>query len=83
MYYGVGRWVQILDSGFLPGKLIQQLNCQTQRLIGQQSLAAYTGLHVNVDQIRKDNEQKEGERKGGWAGRIKMWEIHARYGGYA
>ena len=39
----VGRWVQILDSGFLPGKLIQQLNCQTQRLIGQQSLAAYTG----------------------------------------
>ena len=37
--YGVGRWVQILDTGLLPGKLIQQLNGQTQRLIGQQSLA--------------------------------------------
>lgn len=39
MKYGVGRWVQILDTGLLPGKLIQQLNGQTQRLIGQQSLA--------------------------------------------
>ena len=39
MKYGVGRWVQILDTGMLPGKLIQQLNGQTQRLIGQQSLA--------------------------------------------
>ena len=35
MYYGVGRWVQILDTGLLPGKLIQQLNGQTQRLLGQ------------------------------------------------
>lgn len=39
MKYGVGRWVQILDTGLLPGKLIQQLNGQTQRLLGQQSLA--------------------------------------------
>jgi hypothetical protein len=28
-----------VDSGVLPGKLIQQLNGQTQRLLGQQSLA--------------------------------------------
>lgn len=65
MYYGVGRWVQILDTGLLPGKLIQQLNGQTQRLLGQQSLAAYTGLCVDLDRIRKDNDKKEGERKGG------------------
>ena len=39
MKYGVGRWVTILETGLLPGKLIQQLNGQTQRLIGQQSLA--------------------------------------------
>ena len=39
MKYGIGRWVQILDTGLLPGKLIQQLNGQTQRLLGQQSLA--------------------------------------------
>ena len=37
--FGIGRWVQIVDSGVLPGKLIQQLNGQTQRLLGQQSLA--------------------------------------------
>lgn len=37
--HGVGRWMQILDSGLLPGKLIQQLSGQTQRLMGQQSLA--------------------------------------------
>ena len=48
MKHGVGRWVQILDSGLLPGKMIQQLNGQTQRLLGQQSLAAYTGLQVGA-----------------------------------
>lgn len=58
MKYGVGRWVQILDTGLLPGKLIQQLNGQTQRLLGQQSLAAYTGLRVDIDRIRQDNEAK-------------------------
>ena len=48
--------MQILDTGLLPGKLIQQLNGQTQRLLGQQSLAAYTGLRLDVDRIRADNE---------------------------
>jgi hypothetical protein len=56
--YGVGKWVQILDTGLLPGKMIQQLNGQTQRLLGQQSLAAYTGLRVDVDRIRADNEAR-------------------------
>lgn len=37
--FGIGKWVQISQSGVLPGKLIQQLNGQTQRLLGQQSLA--------------------------------------------
>jgi len=72
MKYGIGRWVQILDTGLLPGKLIQQLNGQTQRLLGQQSLAAYTGLHVDIDRIRADNEsRKDAQRKSGliiWSG---------------
>jgi hypothetical protein len=83
--FGIGRWVQIVDSGVLPGKLIQQLNGQTQRLLGQQSIAgalggaqavrscrrratdtltartAFTGLHVDVDAVRRDNEAKQGE----------------------
>ena len=43
------------ESGLLPGKLTQQLNGQTQRLLGQQSLAAYTGLKVRKDG-RDENE---------------------------
>lgn len=58
MKLGIGKWVQILDTGLLPGKMIQQLNGQTQRLLGQQSLAAYTGLQVDIDRIRQDNEAK-------------------------
>lgn len=78
MRHGVGRWVQILETGLLPGKLIQQLNGQTQRLLGQQSLAAYTGLQVDIDRIRADNDRLvEAERKNGlvinsgreWGGR--------------
>ncbi|KAG2488360.1 hypothetical protein HYH03_013050 [Edaphochlamys debaryana] len=38
MKHGVGQWMAILGTGRLPGKLIQQLNGQTQRLLGQQSL---------------------------------------------
>lgn len=46
--YGIGRWVQILDTGLLPGKLIQQLNGQTQRLLGQQSLAGMGGYAMRL-----------------------------------
>ena len=44
MKIGVGRWVQILETGLLPGKMIQQLSMQTQRLLGQQSLAGDLAL---------------------------------------
>lgn len=66
MKFGIGKWVQILETGLLPGKLIQQLNGQTQRLLGQQSLAAYTGLQVDIDRIRADNETRlDAPRKAG------------------
>eukprot|EP00210_Caulerpa_lentillifera_P002638 g2520.t1 len=39
MKYGVGQWTAILNTGLLPGKVVGQLNSQTQRLLGQQSLA--------------------------------------------
>ena len=58
--FGVGKWVQIVDSGVLPGKQIQQLNGQTQRLLGQQSLAEFTGMRVDIDAIRADNDAKQG-----------------------
>ncbi|KAG1661523.1 hypothetical protein FOA52_000033 [Chlamydomonas sp. UWO 241] len=58
MQYGVGQWQAIHAAGHLPGKLIQQLYGQTQRLLGQQSLAAFTGLQVDVDRVRAENETR-------------------------
>ena len=52
MKFGVGKWVQILDTGLLPGKLIQQLNGQTQRLLGQQSLAG-AELHTRLERDKR------------------------------
>jgi len=57
--FGIGKWVQIVDSGVLPGKQIQQLNGQTQRLLGKQSLAEYSGMRLDVDRIRMDNDALE------------------------
>lgn len=48
MKYGVGQWGEIMDSGLLPGKLIHQLNGQTQRLLGLQSLAGTCATSVLV-----------------------------------
>lgn len=39
MRHGVGAWGQIAATGLLPGKTTGQLSSQTQRLLGQQSLA--------------------------------------------
>lgn len=39
MYFGVGNWSRIVESGCLPGKTVAQLNNQTQRMLGQQSTA--------------------------------------------
>ena len=63
MRLGVGRWVQIQATGLLPGKMVQQLNGQTQRLLGQQSLAAYTGLQVRGLRDEKREEKREEERE--------------------
>ena len=84
MDIGIGRWVQILGTGLLPGKLIQQLYGATQRLLGQQSLAAFTGLCLDVDRIRAENEARaDAPRKSGliiydgrewWTGLALGWQ---------
>eukprot|EP00347_Sterkiella_histriomuscorum_P006048 403354260 len=66
MKFGVGRWSAINKSGVLPTKQIQQCYLQTQRLIGQQSLAEFMGLHLDIDRIAADNKQKRGIRKQGF-----------------
>jgi len=60
MKFGVGKWKKIQRSGCLPTKTISQMNLQTQRLLGQQSLAEFMGLHVDLLKIFEDNAQKNG-----------------------
>jgi hypothetical protein len=58
-YYGVGKWTHIYKSGRLPSKTIQQMYLQTQRILGQQSLAAFMGLKLDIEAIGRDNKNKE------------------------
>ena len=60
MKFGIGKWQTILKHGCLPSKTISQMNLQTQRLLGQQSLAEFMGLHVHLDKIFRDNIKKQG-----------------------
>lgn len=47
----------------LPSKTISQMNLQTQRLLGQQSLAEFMGLHVHLDKVFHDNALKLGVQR--------------------
>ena len=51
MKFGIGRWKAIERSECLPTKNISQMYLQTQRLVGQQSLAEFMGLHVDLEQV--------------------------------
>ncbi len=44
----------------MPGKSIGQIYMQTQRLLGQQSLAEFMGLHLDLEVIYHDNMKKTG-----------------------
>jgi hypothetical protein len=37
MKLGIGQRIEIVDTGLLPSKATQQLNGQTQRMVGQQA----------------------------------------------
>jgi len=58
MKFGIGRWRKIIESECLPGKSIGQIYLQTQRLMGQQSLGEFMGLHVNIEKVFIDNSKK-------------------------
>ena len=63
MKYGIGRWKKIMQSGFLPGKTPSQLSSQTQRLLGQQSLAEYLHLHLDIDMTAAYNAKRTGVKR--------------------
>ncbi len=58
MKFGVGKWKRITNSNCLPGKTIAQMNLQTQRLLGQQSLAEFMGLHVDLEKVFQENKKR-------------------------
>lgn len=65
MKYGFGKWNDIVKSQYLIGKTISQLCNQLQRMVGQQSLGEFYGLHIDSEQIYAANKDKEGKRKNG------------------
>jgi len=58
MKFGIGKWKRIKKSNCLPGKTIAQMNLQTQRLLGQQSLAEFMGIHVDLEKVFQENIKK-------------------------
>jgi len=61
--FGIGKWKKIMESKCLPGKSIGQIYMQTQRLIGQQSLGDFMGLHVDLQMIFHDNMKKQNAKR--------------------
>jgi len=49
-----------MNSKCLSGKSIAQIYMQTQRLLGQQSLGDFMGLHLNLEKVFQDNMKKVG-----------------------
>jgi hypothetical protein len=58
--FGLGAWTKIIKSGCLPGKTPAQLNLQTQRMLGQQSLGEFYGIHLDAQKVWYDNSLKQG-----------------------
>lgn len=58
--FGIGKWARIIRSECLPGKSIGQIYLQTQRIMGQQSLGDFMGLHVDIERIFIDNSHRKG-----------------------
>jgi len=68
MKYGLGAWSIILKAKVLPGKTAAQLNLQTQRMLGQQSLGGFMGIKLDASKVWEENNKKQGleyKRKNG------------------
>ena len=60
--YGVGNYKAIHDNQDLPGKNTQQLYTKTQKILGKQSIAEYSGLKLRTDRVFADNYERYGVR---------------------
>ncbi|OLY82912.1 hypothetical protein AYI68_g2961 [Smittium mucronatum] len=85
MKFGIGNWTKIIEAEVLVGKTIAQMNLQTQRMLGQQSTAEFSGLFMDPYVIGEINSKKVGDsikRKNGFIinteGKISREEIRKR-----
>lgn len=58
--------IDFVRSQLITTKQIMACYIKLQGLLGQQSLAGFMGLHIDIDQIKKDNDAKQGVRKSGF-----------------
>ena len=59
MKHGIGRWSAMVADDCLPTKNISQMYMQTQRLLGQQSLAEFMGLHIDLQKVYLRNQERK------------------------
>mmetsp|Transcript_3562 Transcript_3562/g.11069 ORF Transcript_3562/g.11069 Transcript_3562/m.11069 type:complete len:242 (+) Transcript_3562:67-792(+) len=66
MKWGFGRWKEIVESRCLPHKTPAQLNLQAQRMVGQQSLGEFMGVHLDCAAVFFENAKRtDVKRKNG------------------
>lgn len=58
MKHGIGNWTVFDDGVALGEKNHSQIVCETQRMLGQQSIKEYYRLHVDPYKVGKDNFSK-------------------------
>ena len=51
--YGMGAWMDILNSWMLPGKTVSQMVAKTIKMLGQQSIKQFQGMRIDPKLIRK------------------------------
>ena len=61
MKFGIGRWKEIEKSGVVRSKKIERCYMQLWRLMGQQSMGGFIGLHVDIDRVYEDNSKIQGD----------------------
>ena len=56
--YGVGRYSPITQYAHLPFRSAAQLSARTKKLIGMGALQTFTGIHLDVDRVARDNRRR-------------------------
>lgn len=61
LFYGMGDSMSIYKHRCLPKRSLKQINHQIQRLLGKQSTAEYSGIHMDIIAVGEINRKKTGD----------------------